>query len=88
MNHIEIASRAGVTLGDLRDLEMGQISYGLALRLGVTSGALQDFIEGRANMAIPGLLGLSTMAAAEDIASSLGRQGAIGVLLGLLLARR
>ena len=85
MSLIEIAVRTGVPLMDIEDLVSGTVTEGIAARLGVPLLALQEFvIHGQASAKLAHRLGMS-MASAEELARSLGREGAIGLVLGLLL---
>jgi hypothetical protein len=86
INHIEIANRAGVTLADLDWLLSGQVSANIANRLGVSITDVEDFIRGAASANMTSCLGLNTMSATEELARSVGSTGAIGIVIGLLLA--
>jgi len=86
MDHAETAVAAGVNLGDLDLLLRGQATANVADRLGVTIGDAEDFIRGSASSAMTRRLGLIAASAADELAQAAGRQGAIGILIGLLLA--
>jgi hypothetical protein len=86
MNHIEPANLAGVTLADLDWLPRGQASSNVAHRLGVTMADIEDFIQGSASPTMTNRLGLSTISAAEELARAAGKEGAIGILIGLLIS--
>ena len=86
MDHVEIAYRAGVTLDDLNLLLQGTATANVAARLGVTMADVEAFINGAADAAMTKRLGLHTTAAAVDLGTAAGRNGAIGVILGLLLS--
>jgi hypothetical protein len=86
MNHIEIANRAGVTLADLDYLLRGEASDKVADRLGVSISDVEDFIRGTASHAMTRCLGLEAISAAEELARLAGKQGTIGIVLGLLIA--
>jgi len=86
MSLMEIASRAGVPLEDIESLIRGNVSTRIASRLGVPMLGLEDFIlRGFASASMARLLGIS-MSAAEDLARAIGSEGAIGIVLGLLLS--
>lgn len=87
MKHAEIAQRAGVFEGDLDSLVTGQVTAHLAARLGVSMMDVESFIRGDASYDITARLGLDTMSAATELAQTIGRNGAVGVLIGLLLSR-
>jgi len=86
MNYAEIAHRAGVTLGDLDSLLSGNATANVANRLDVSIADIEDFIRGSASAAMTRCLGLNAPAAADEVARAVGRNGAIGILIGLLLA--
>jgi hypothetical protein len=85
MSLMDIAVRTGVPLIDIEDLVQGTVTDSVASRLGVPLLALQEFVmHGQASAKVAHRLGMS-MAAAEELARPLGREGAIGLVLGLLL---
>ena len=85
MSLMDIALRTGIPLMDIEDLVQGAVTDGVAERLAVPQLALQEFVaHGQASAKVAHRLGLS-MASAEELAQSLGRDGAIGLILGLLL---
>jgi hypothetical protein len=85
MSLMDIALRTGVPLIDIEDLVQGTVTENVAERLGVPMLALQEFVSrGQASAKVANGLGMS-MAAAEELAQSIGREGAIGLVLGLLL---
>ena len=86
MDHIEIANRAGVTLHDLDLLLKGKATANVANRLSVTMDDVDAFINGASDAAMTKRLGLQTMAAAVELGTAAGKDGAIGVVLGLLLS--
>ena len=84
MSLMDIAMRVGVPLSDLEDLVRGQVTESVARRLGTPQLSLQEFIShGEAGSKVAHRLGMS-MAAAEELAKTLGSQGVIGLVLGLL----
>ena len=86
MNHKEIANRAGVNLDDLDCLLRGQSTANVARRLGVSMNDVETFIRGSASDAMTKRLGLRAMTAGDELARSASRDGAIGIILGLLIA--
>jgi hypothetical protein len=86
MDHIEIANKAGVFLGDLDSLLRGQATANVANQLGLTMMDIEEFIRGSASVAMTKRLGLSTMSAADELARAGGTSGAIGILMGLLIS--
>ncbi len=88
MSLVDIALRTGVPLIDIEDLVRGTVTDNVAQRLGVPQLALQEFVShGQASAKVANRLGMS-MAAAEELAQFLGSEGAIGLVLGLLLGLR
>jgi hypothetical protein len=80
------AERAGVTLHDLHELIEGRVTMNVANRIGVRIADIDAFIEGRGTAYMEQRLKLQNMSAVEDLAQSLGREGAIGFVVALLLA--
>lgn len=81
----DAADRAGITLADLESLLRGTAFATVQERLGVPMGHIDDFI--RANSASADLatrLGFH-MGAAETLGASLGRDGRIGLIIGVLI---
>jgi hypothetical protein len=86
MNHIEIANLGGVNLADMDWLLSGKASSNVANRLGVTMADIEDFIRGSASATMTHRLGLDAISAAEELARAAGPQGAIGIIIGLLIS--
>ena len=86
MNHTATAVGAGVNLGDLDFLIRGQVTADVADRLGVPIGEAEEFIRGSVSFAMTRRLGLNAVAAPDELAQAAGKQGVIGILIGLLLA--
>jgi hypothetical protein len=85
MSLMDIALRTGVPLIDIEDLVSGTVTDSVASRLGVPLLALQEFVShGQASAKVAHRLAMS-MAGAEELAQALGRDGAVGLVLGLLL---
>jgi hypothetical protein len=85
MQHKEIADCAGVNIADLESLLHGKATNDVANRLGVSMTDVEDFIRGSASHAMTARLGFRAMTAGDELATIAGTQGAIGILLGLLL---
>jgi len=86
MSLMDIALRTGVPLIDIEDLTRGVVTEKVAERFGVPQLALEEFIRhGQASSRMAHRLGMS-MASAEELARTLGSEGAIGLVLGLMLA--
>jgi len=69
---------------DLDELVKGKATAGLAMRLGVTQTDIEDFIKGSATHGMTERLGLASASAATELARVCGREGAIGIVMGLL----
>ncbi len=82
----EIATCAGVTLDDLNQLLMGQATDNVARQLRVTMADVEDFVAGSTSAAMKQRLGLNALSAGDELAGAAGRNGAIGILIGLLLS--
>jgi len=86
MSLMEISSRTGVPLADIESQISGTASTSIASRLGLQMLVLEDFIiRGSASANMARRLGIS-MGAAEDLVHAVGSEGAIGIVLGLLLS--
>ena len=83
MSYIGIASRAGTISSNVQKLiDSGQGSAGFATRIGTTSANITKFINGTASPGIAGALGTTT-ANANLLRGEIGRDGAIGLIIGL-----
>ena len=85
IEHVEIANRAGVTPDDLEQLLLGKATANVARQLRVTLADVDAFVEGSTSDQMKQRLGFNSLAAADELAKAAGRNGAIGILLGLLL---
>ena len=82
-----IAARAGVTTSNLQQLiAHGSATAGFAGRLGVTTSNVNDFINGSASAGIANALGTTT-SSAQELRNLIGREGAIGLVIGLACGR-
>ena len=83
MNLVGIASRAGVTTTCLENLiNKGEGSVRLANRIGTTRINITKFVEGTVSPGIAAALGTSREHA-QDLRDKIGREGAIGIIIGL-----
>src|SRR5262249_16958665 len=88
MSLMDIALRTGIPLLDIEDLARGSVTENVAERFGVAQLALEEFIRhGQASSRMAHRLGMSK-ASAEELARTLGSEGAIGLVLGLMLASK
>lgn len=87
MSLIGIAQKAGTTSSNIQKLiSTGQGSPSLAERLGTTSSNITAFIDGRASPSIAQALGTTTNNA-QVLRDAIGREGAIGLIIGLACGR-
>ncbi len=83
MNLVGIAARAGVSTTCLENLiNNGEGSIRLAKRIGTNRANITKFIEGTVSPAIATALGTSREHA-QDLRDKIGRDGAIGLIIGL-----
>jgi hypothetical protein len=83
MSLIDIAAQAGTTSENVQKLiQAGEGSPSLAGRLGTTSKNITAFISGSAFASIAQALGTTT-SDAQLLRDMIGREGAIGLILGL-----
>ena len=83
MNLVGIASRAGVNTACLENLiNKGEGSIRLANRIGTSRANITKFIEGTVSPGIAAALGTSREHA-QDLRDKIGREGAIGIIIGL-----
>ncbi len=83
MSYTGIASQIGTTSTNIEKLiRSGEGSPGLASAIGTTSSNLTDFVDGRASPGIASGL-VTTTPNAQHLRDSIGRECAIGLILGL-----
>lgn len=83
MNAIGIAEQIGITPLAFERLVRGDVPQVVAQMIGdSTAHALQRFVEGDTSVAVAARLNCSA-AAVQELRDALGRQGAIGLLIGL-----
>jgi hypothetical protein len=87
MEHLTTAGCLGLVPMDIEELVKGKATAGLAMKIGVTPTDVEDFIKGSANHGMTKRLGLPTQSAASELAKLCGREGAIGIVMGLLFPR-
>ncbi|GEM_PF-1225703 len=84
MGDISISMKAGLLTHNLRNLLDGKADLGTAMKLGVMTSSLQQFLDGKANISMASKLGLMT-SDLQTLLNSIGKKGAIGLILGMLL---
>src|SRR5215470_2589382 len=88
MSLMDIALRTGVPLADIESFIAGSVPKALADRLGVALLNLQEFVEqGEVSANLAHRLGTS-MAGAEELGQALGKEGRVGLVLGVLLGAK
>ena len=87
VEHSQIAHRAGVPLVDLEALYRGQVTANIAKRLDVSMSDLAEFLRGTASAGMASRLNLS-MNAARELVAAVAKNGAVGIVVGLLIASR
>ena len=86
MNFIVIATRMGVTSTVVRELVSGKVPMALAIRLKIRTASLQKFVDGGTSPGLARLMGC-TAANLQELRIAIGRQGAIGLLIGICIRR-
>ncbi|WP_062053100.1 hypothetical protein [Aquimarina longa] len=84
MSLITIARKCGVTLNSIKDLINGNVEDSVAKKLGVTTASLQTFVDGGTSNGLAYKIEI-TPSSLQKLRTSIGRQGAIGLILRLLL---
>lgn len=82
MNLVGIAQKTGLPSASLESLLTGTVPIAVASKVKCSASILQDFVDGKTAMSFAGVIGCST-AALPELRAALGREGAIGLLLGL-----
>jgi hypothetical protein len=83
MSYIGIAQKAGTMSSSIQKLiSTGEGSPGLASRIATTSSSITAFVDGRASASIAKALGTTT-GNTQILRDEIGREGAIGVIIGL-----
>ena len=86
MSLVGIAPAMGVPAASVTRLLAGEATPAVSARLGTMTFSVQSFLDGEVRIGMVQALGMST-AAAQALRNSIGREGAIGVVIGLCLAR-
>lgn len=86
MSDISIAMKAGLMTHNLHNLLNGVADIGTASKIGVITSSLQQFLDGQANISMAQKLGLMT-SDLQLLLHRIGKQGAIGLVLGLLMKK-
>lgn len=82
-----IAARVGTTTSNIQRLiSNGTGSAGLAGRIGMTTSTITNFVNGTASAGVANALGTTT-SNAQELRNLIGRDGAIGLIIGLACGR-
>ncbi|MGG0847897.1 hypothetical protein [Peribacillus simplex] len=85
MSLIGISGSMGTTQSNLVNLiRKGRVSPSISGTLNTTASSVEDFINGRASVGIASVLGTTT-STAQDLRNEIGREGAIGLIIGLCI---
>lgn len=84
---VGIEQATGLTTMQLNDLRAGRNTLPAARKLGVTDADLRAFLDGRATVAMSEALSVVPINAAQELRGVLGRDGSLGLIIGLLLRR-
>ena len=87
MSLTTIAAAMGVPLHALDELLDGRATDALAARLRTGSELVEEFIDGRASGGVAAAIG-APPTFVQDLRERLGHDGAVGLLVGLCLARK
>jgi hypothetical protein len=87
MNFAGIAANAGTNVASIEQLiRHGSGSPGLAATIGTTPASITGFVNGQVSADIAAALG-ATPGAAQELRNMIGREGAIGLVIGLACGR-
>jgi hypothetical protein len=87
MSLTTIADAMGVPLHALEELLDGHATEAIAARLRTGSQLVQEFIDGKTSSGVAAAVG-APPSFVQDLRERLGHDGAIGLLVGLCLARK
>ena len=79
-----IARKYNININALNDLNNGNIKEGIAEKLGVSIYSLQTFIDGGTSSGLAAKIETTT-SSLQELRNIIGRQGAIGLIFGLLI---
>ncbi len=86
MASITLASRCGLTSSALQELINGRVPIGITGKIPATTSTLQEFVNGGTSIALASLLGM-TSSDLQQTRNAIGKQGAIGLLIGMASSR-
>ena len=68
----------------MQSLINGKVTFDFSSKVEMTTSSLQQFIDGKANAGVAIMLGLN-IPAAQELRNIIGREGAIGIIIGLYI---
>jgi transcriptional regulator with XRE-family HTH domain len=83
MSLMSLAARCGVTTSTLQELLRGRVNISVGTRLGVLTSSLQTFVDGGTSLGLASKLNMLS-ANLQELRGVIGRDGAIGLLIGLM----
>lgn len=86
MSLIGIAAQCGIMTSTLKDLLRGKVGIGVGGQLGVLTSSLQEFVNGGTSIGLASLMG-TTSGNLLILRKAVGKEGAIGILIGLMSAK-
>ena len=86
LRHRAISDLMGVTMDDVNQLVNGRITGKVSARLGVPPDDLERFMKGEGTAKMAESLRLSSLSAVDELAGLVGRDGATGILLAMLIS--
>jgi hypothetical protein len=87
MSHLAVAVRAGLTQQAIEELIDGRANMSVAMKLGVLQRDLEDFLNGSCSIGMAKVIGVGLRDAGDELLQAVGTEGAIGIVVGLLLAK-
>jgi hypothetical protein len=84
---MDIARKIGLSVESYRQLLNGEVPESVARRFGSTTEALQEFVDGGTSIRLAQHYGCGEDEF-RDLRRAIGREGAVGLLIGLCLSMR
>lgn len=83
MSLIGIAGKCGIMSSSLQDLINGKVGISVAGKIGVLSSSLQEFVDGGTSIGLAGKIGI-TSSSLQELRNLIGKEGAIGLIIGMM----
>jgi DNA-binding Xre family transcriptional regulator len=81
-----LAGQCGITTSSLEQLIAGQVPVAATGRINTTTSSLQAFVNGGTSIGLASDLGI-TSSSLQELRNKIGKQGAIGLIIGLMSQR-